>query len=267
MGLVTKPTYAQDDDPFPRNVTDATGATITIPAQPEMIAVIRDYPPVRVLFDEDEIRALDPAQEPEWDGVGLLVVPQAQADAYSEVIESAQAAEIPVYQTPTVPTLETWRDVVDQLGYATGREDRAAEVLDQLDLRQLTVTVAVRDERAPRVLVLTPEGYTFGQGAFFTGLIEAAGGVNVAAETGFAEFRQIDDPTIRNLTPEVILLTPAWTDEQIDAFITDPQNALIPAVYAGRVLRLPFAPTFPDDPATVLVALSVMLHPLPVLGH
>ena len=50
-----------------------------------------------------------------------------------------------------------------------------------------------------RALVLTPERYTFGRGTLVGDLIAAAGGVNVAAQAGYDDIRQMDEAAIRGL--------------------------------------------------------------------
>jgi len=252
--------YAQDD--FPRQVTDAAGVVVTIPARPQIVAVIGDVPELKLILPHT--RQID-VMAPEWSGVGLLVLPDLYAAAYPDVVKSARDADVPVFQTTAVNSLESWRDAVRRLGLATGQDIHAEAAVERLD-RQLTlIRERVSGEEPVRALVLTPEGYTFGRGALLTELIDAAGGVNTAAEAGYANYRQIDDSVIHDLAPDVILLSPSWGADGALAFAANPAYSTIPAVRLGRVYLLRFSPTMPPDPGSALVMLALLLHPRALL--
>ena len=97
----------------------------------------------------------------------------------------------------------------------------------------------------PRVLVLTPEGYTFGQNTLLTDLIAQAGGINAAAEAGYADYRQIDDQTILSLAPDVVLLTPAWLPPVPRPSPPCPTTPFCPPCAPGACCSCPFHPPHP----------------------
>jgi ABC-type Fe3+-hydroxamate transport system substrate-binding protein len=256
MAVWSAPTIAQDRG-FPRAVIDLTGAAITIQTYPRTVAVIGSDPALAQVVPDR--RVISPAADPaalDWNGVGLLVSLDLYAAAYPALLDSARAAGVPVFQTIPVTSLSGWRETVLRLGQATGREDRAAALVVRLDGRLAWIRALTRGETPARVLILTPEGYTFGQNTLINDLIAAAGGINVAAE--YADFRQIDDAAIRALAPDVILLAPTW--ESAAAFAATPAYADLPAVRRGRVFRLPFSPTQPADPAAAALILAIWLH-------
>jgi ABC-type Fe3+-hydroxamate transport system substrate-binding protein len=259
---VAVPAHAQSGD-FPRTVIDATGTPVTIPARPSAVTVIGADPALEQVVLPSDLRQIDPTTalaEITWAGTGLLVVPDLYAAAYPALVASAQAAGVPVFQTTLITGLPGWRASIERFGRATGREDRASAAIRWLDLRLKIVHAAVRGQAPVRALVLTPEGYTFGRGTLITDLLDAAGGINTAAEAGVDDFRQVDDAAIRALAPDVILLSPTWSDASRAAFLANPAYADIPAVRAGRVFRLPFRPTLPRDPGAAVVALAILLH-------
>jgi ABC-type Fe3+-hydroxamate transport system substrate-binding protein len=251
------PILAQEDN-FPRTVTDATGAAVIIPARPQVVATTTDDPILARLLSAEHIRRITP-ETPDWTGVGLLVIPAGTAAAYPALVEAAAGAGVPIFQTALITSLTDWRAAVTQLGRATGRDQPAAQMLAHLDRRLADLQRRAQGRPAPRVLVLTPEGYTFGQGTLITDLIMAAGGINRAAEAGYGDFRQIADDDLRAFAPDVILLSPAWADRA--AFLSNPAYTDVPAVQRGRVYRLPFSPTAPPDPAAAAWALAIMLYP------
>jgi ABC-type Fe3+-hydroxamate transport system substrate-binding protein len=259
---VAVPACAQSGD-FPRTVIDATGTPVTIPARPSAVTVIGADPALEQVVLPSDLRQIDPTTalaEITWAGTGLLVVPDLYAAAYPALVASAQAAGVPVFQTTLITGLPGWRASIERFGRATGREDRASAAIRWLDLRLKIVHAAVRGQAPVRALVLTPEGYTFGRGTLITDLLDAAGGINTAAEAGVDDFRQVDDAAIRALAPDVILLSSTWSDASRAAFLANPAYADVPAVRAGRVFCLPFRPTLPRDPGGAVVALAVLLH-------
>lgn len=262
LGLA-RPVAGQDGG-FPRTVVDASGRVVLIPDRPARIAVAGDYPILRLLVLPGDLFAVTPGAPDaaaQLAGAELLVVPTLTAAAYPDLIRAAEGAGIPAFQVAAVDGLAAWRGAVEALGQATGREASAADALSRLDRRLTMLARATRGARPVRTLTLTPEGYTFGAGTLYTELVEAAGGVNLAAEAGFDDYRQVDDALIRALEPDVILLTPGWGADGTAAFAGNPAYADVPAVASGRVLRLPFSPTFPPDPAAAALWLALALHP------
>jgi ABC-type Fe3+-hydroxamate transport system substrate-binding protein len=263
LPLPLPPAGAQGDG-FPRTVRDDTGRGLTVPALPAHIAVMGAVPALDALRPDAAITTLPPGIAPAWAGIDLLVLPDLYAAAYPDLLAGAGAADVPIYRTTPHRDLAGWRASLSALGAATGRGERAAWLARRLDAQLRAAAMLSSDAAPARVLVLTPEGYTFGQGALLTDLIAAAGGENAAAAAGFADYRQIDDPTVRALAPDVILLTPGWDDPAV--FSALPGYADLPAVQAGRVYRLPFAPTPPADPGAALLLLSALLHPAKYFG-
>jgi ABC-type Fe3+-hydroxamate transport system substrate-binding protein len=257
--LWTAPAAAQAPD-FPRTVIDATGAAVTIPARPALIATTRADPMLARLLPPEAIRSILPTGAA-WSGVDLLVISTADAAVYPALIASAQAAGVPIFQTAPARSLDGWRDAVMQLGMATGRDDRAAAWIALLDRRIAFIRARVNDQTPPRVLVLTPEGYTFGRETLISDLIDAAGGINAAAD--YHDFRQIDDSAIRASAPDVILLTAAW--DSVDLFAGNPVYGDLPAVQNHRVYQLPFSATYPPNPVGAVLMLAMVLHPSALL--
>ncbi|MBP8974958.1 MAG: ABC transporter substrate-binding protein [Anaerolineae bacterium] len=245
-------------DPFPRTVTDAAGRPLTIPARPALVAVVGDDPALAQVVEDAALRALPvpPPDAPPWDEIGLLVIPDLYAAAYPALVASAEVAGVPVFVTTPLASLDAYRERVTALGRATGRDGRAAALLARLNGRVAALQTSLGNASPARALVLTPERYTFGRGTLVGDLIAAAGGVNVAAQAGYDDIRQMDEGAIRALAPDVILLAPGWAAEEIAAL----------REHSGvRIVPLPFRPTQPDDPAAALLALALVLHPARII--
>jgi len=257
LAASVSPARAQAD-PFPRTVTDAAGRTLTIPARPETVAVVGDDPALAQIVEREALRSL-PVPPPDalpWAGVGLLIIPDLYATAYPALVALAEAAGVPVFVTTPIASLDAYRERVTALGRATGRDMRAAALLTRLERRMSALGAALDGRRLTRALVLTPERYTFGRGVLVGDLIAAAGGVNVAAEAGYGDVRQMDETAIRALAPDVILLAPGWAAGEI---------AALQEHSGARIVPLPFRPTQPDDPAAAMLALALALHPARII--
>lgn len=260
---------AQDDapEPFPRRLIDSSGALVVIPERPQQVAVLGEVLPLRMLLASAEILPVDPDAPVElldWDDAGLIVVSEAGAALYTGQLASARAAGVPVFQIGPIASVSDWQDTLAVLGQATGRDAQAQMILARSDERLQAVARLVSERDPVRVLALTPEGYTFGQGTLITDLIALAGGINAAASAGFDDYRQIDDDTIRELAPDVILLTPAWSASAAADFAASPAYSTVPANRSGRIFRLPFSPTQVRDPAVAVLALALAFHTTPL---
>jgi ABC-type hemin transport system substrate-binding protein len=149
-------------------------------------------------------------------------------------LDTARARDIPVI---TVRRHISITDIVDNI--RTLSRVSGVPVLGEVRIAQLwadvlRVRVQVRDLPTVRVLMLTPEGYTPGSGALITEMIAFAGGVNVSAEAGIPDARQISDEQIREFAPDVILLL-NWDAGAAEAFAANPIYAGIPAFESGRI--------------------------------
>ncbi|WP_119067394.1 ABC transporter substrate-binding protein [Aggregatilinea lenta] len=255
---------AAQDDGFPRLVLDAAGREVIIPALPDRIAAVGDYPALAAVVPADQLIPVDPAASgaaQDIAGTDLLILTDLAATSYPDLVAAADEADVPVFEVGAVDGLDGWQHAVTQLGMATGQDLHAAEALARLDRRLETIRRAVAQQAAVRVLALTPEGYTFGAQTIFSDLVAASGGINVAGEAGYDDYRQVDDAAIRTLEPDMIVLAGAWSTEDAADFAANPAYADVPAVRNGRVLRLPFSATFPDDPAAAALWMAIVLHP------
>lgn len=258
------PVVGQGGDGFPRTLTDASGVPVVIPAYPARVAVIGTVPALAQVVAPADLIALDLLAEPDaarWDGVGLLVLPEFYATAYPAWVANAESAGVPVFRTGAITSLDGWRAWLATLGTLTGREAAARRVRRGLDAalwaaRWIGDQAVPEGDSPPRVLVLTPESYTVGQGALLSEIIGATGAINAAAQAGYADYRQLTAALIRDLAPDIVLLTPAWGADGRAAFLANPAYAALPAVQTGRVCLLPFDSTRIARPgvAALLVA-------------
>lgn len=259
---------AQSPDAFPRTVTDGAGRRITVTRPPRVIALIGGAPEANTVVEPAALRHGDPLDDPhafDWSGVGLLVLSDLYAAINPDWTEAANTRDIPVFLLSETAGLDDWRATIEALGQATGRDDRADAALARLEARLKRLAVRIASRPIRHALVLSPEGYTFGQNTLIGDLLAAVGARNSAADAGFDSYRQIDIGGIRELAPDAILLSPGWTTEQIVRLREDPALSDVPAIQRGQVFKLPFSPTLPDDLAAAAFSLALLLHPAALL--
>jgi ABC-type Fe3+-hydroxamate transport system substrate-binding protein len=173
---------------------------------------------------------------------------------------AAEAAEIRVVRVRRHTSIANMVANIRSLAALTGTGAAGSRWISQIDEGLARIRRVVEGYTPARVLVLTPEGYTQGQGTLFTELIQAANGINVAAEAGIPEARQIDDQQIRAFAPGVVLLI-GWTEVAARAFATNPLYQGIAAFDSSHVFQV--APPG-KDPARLVEDVQVLadlMHP------
>jgi ABC-type Fe3+-hydroxamate transport system substrate-binding protein len=234
----------------------SAGAAVPVYATlgPEAPAILR------VLVGDSRIVALQPgglAEALKDRTLAALVLPEDWADDAD--LHAARAAGLTIVRLRRQISVANILANIRQLADLTGTVQAGARWIDDIQRGLDRIRLAVRGDPPVRVLMLSPEGYTQGQGALITELIDIAGGVNAAAEAGIAEARQVDDAQIRALRPDVVLLT-GWTPDAAAEFAANPLYRGVPAFDQARVYRIA-APG--KDPARLVAdvqALAEWLH-------
>jgi len=160
-------------------------------------------------------------------------------------VEWADQDDLAAISSTNVKTIFLHRQVnlsvllenIQKVGTFTGTSTLAQSWVETIQHRAADVRPAASRQPRQRVLVLTPEGYTVGQGALLTELIEMAGGINTAAEAGIPEARQLEDNQIISFAPDVVLLL-NWTPASAAELAHYPPFALLPAFARHRVYRI-----------------------------
>lgn len=191
--------------------------------------------------------------------IDALIVPDNWSDSQDR--EAAQRGGIHIVKVRRHTNTAAILDNIRALGELIGQVDTATGITVDIS----AAIAALREQSRPllptRVLLLTPEGYTQGRETLFTDMIDIAGGVNIAAEAGIPEARQISDTQIRAFAPDVILLV-GWSADAASAFVDNPLYVGIPAFDQRRADRI--TPLGKDPAALVreLRWLHTLLHPI-----
>ncbi|MEP7285562.1 MAG: ABC transporter substrate-binding protein [Chloroflexota bacterium] len=175
-------------------------------------------------------------------------------------LKAAQRAGVRVVIVQRHTSIAHMEGNIRTLATLTGMQTVGQRWIAAIDQAVAQVKEAVHGTPRTRVLILTPEGYTEGQGALITELIEIAGGLNVAAEANIAEARQIDDSQIRDFAPDVVLLI-NWTAESAAAVAHNPLYVGLPAFDYEHIYRFAISTQDPAQLREELPTLATLFHP------
>jgi iron complex transport system substrate-binding protein len=280
-------------------VTDALGATVTVPDAPKRVYALS--PPDALL-----VFAIDPCRLVGWNmpqtpvakqwyppcardlpvlggffGQGMTPNKEALLKAAPDLVISGTMARsnkafdsfftnlgIPVVHIES-GTVSDYPKALRQLGTLLGAKERGEKLAAYADetLEAIRKGVASIPE-AKRVRVYYAEGEdglaTDGQGSFHTQVLEMAGGQNVhkTPQTQRYGMDRVSMETVIGYAPQVIL---AQTPKVRAAILASPAWKVIPAVRDGKVLDLPDTPVnWLDRPPSFmrLLALKWMAHAL-----
>ena len=139
-----------------------------------------------------------------------LVVVSKYTDA--DVVDLIMEAGVPVVRTALESSAEGNIPNILLLGYMLGVEERALELVAEIEsrLEQVSDRVPpVGDPERPAVISISRYSdliYSAGGGTTEGGIIEAAGGVNAAAREGIESHQTISVESIVSMNPDVILI-------------------------------------------------------------
>ena len=159
-----------------------------------------------------------------------------------ETVEALQRAGIPVIQTALEQSPEGRINTILLMGYIFGEEERAFAFADEVRARyEALVAVTGAQEPKPRVLALTQYSdtlWTAGAGSTEGGVIDAAGGLNAAAEAGIEGNQTISLESVIAMAPEIIIIPQpaAFGAEEFRQSLLDHEAlAEVPAIANGAV--------------------------------
>ena len=128
----------------------------------------------------------------------------------SEGIEALSRVGIPTIQTELQHDAEARTDNILLMGYILGEEQRAVEFAREVGERyESLIAVTGQKEERPRVLALTSysdELWAAGVNSTEGSVIEAAGGINVAAEQGVQSNQTTSLEGVIAMNPNVIII-------------------------------------------------------------
>ena len=160
-----------------------------------------------------------------------------------DLVATLTRAGLPVLVTDGLNTPEGRIEQVLLLGYIYGEETRAVAFAQELRSRMDVIHAVIKGKppaARPRVAALAFYGdkiYVAGIASTEGGIVEAAGGINPAAEQGLKGNVVISLEGVIALRPDVIVVTqPGESSVQFrQALLSNPALAEVPAIRDGRI--------------------------------
>ena len=216
-------------NPYPRELRDATGEPLVIPAKPNRIVsqtlatdeiLLAICPSERIVGlsnlagDENYSNVVEEARSVSGRTTqGAEQILQLQPDlifvaSYSraETVQLLRASRAPVFRFANFDSIEDIKGNVRTVGYATDNDAQAEAVIGQMEESLAAVRAHVPRDRPPlHVMSFGQSGYTAGANTTFDDMVRAAGAVNVAAEGGITGFAKVSVEKVIDWQPDFIV--------------------------------------------------------------
>lgn len=160
-----------------------------------------------------------------------------------DIVELVKEAGVPVARPALESSAKGNIPNILLLGYMLGAEDRALELVADIEDRLALISERVPapgDESRPAVISITRYSDSIsisGGGTSGSGILEAAGGVNAAARDGIDGFQKISVESILSMTPDFIVI-PQDGEGAVslrDDLMNDPVLAGVPAIVNDQI--------------------------------
>jgi iron complex transport system substrate-binding protein len=240
---------------YPIEITDSYGDVITLESEPQrVVSVAPNLTELMYKLDAGDklVGRSDycdyPEEVSEIESVGTLYTPDIEKivslepdvvivsthfdEDNSQKLEELGIPVITLYEENDVTGVY---DMITTLGKAINRTDEAAACVSEMQATIKEVTDAVADAEKPSVYYVVGFGeygdFTAGGDTFIGGLIELAGGENIAKDvSGWS----ITLEQIVEADPSIIVIS----EDSKDAFMSDSNYADLTAVKEGNVYTL-----------------------------
>lgn len=182
-------------------------------------------------FDPEEVVALEPE----------VIVASRFTNA--DTVALMTGAGIPVARTSLENSALGNVPNILLMGYMVGAEAEAIELADELIARMQFISDVLASDESPRVLSVSKwtSAFAAGSGSTEGGIIEQAGGINAAADSGIEGHQQVSIESIAAINPDVIIVPQPL--DGANAFIEElessPALAEVPAVKNGAIHYVP----------------------------
>ena len=162
----------------------------------------------------------------------------------ADIVELIKEAGVPVVRPSLENSSEGNIPNILLLGYLMGVEERALELAGDIEERLAVVTQRVPppgDASRAQVIAITRYSETIyvpGAGTTEGGIIEAAGGNNVAAQEGLEGIQKVSIESVAAMNPEVILITQTGEsggEALQDDLLQHPALGEVPAIVNNRI--------------------------------
>lgn len=250
---------------YPRTVTLLDGSEYTFESAPETIASmvfgtdemlidITDLDKIVGLSGKDNgvLYKSDPSNESQNilkinDNAEILadLCPDAVIGASwtsAELQELMRDMDIPFYGYTTPKTLAEIIQIVEDIGYFLGEDEKSLAITEDMTQRLEAVTdITSKITEKVEVMAYNIHGSSSAKGTLFDDMVSLAGGINLSTEAGLEGTATISKEQLVDMNPEVIILV-KWakdTTEDFEAYLDEMMNdeslSTISAIENNRV--------------------------------
>ena len=147
-------------------------------------------------FDPEEVVALEP---------DVII---ASRFTNADTVALMTGAGIPIARTALENSALGNVQNILLMGYLVGAEAEAIGLVDEIEARMQFITDVLASDEQPRVLSVSKwtSAYAAGSGSTEGGIIEQAGGINAAADSGIEGHQQVSIESIAAINPDVIIV-------------------------------------------------------------
>jgi len=214
---------------FPVTTTDASGAEVTVDAEPERVVTLNPSAAQTMweigarekvvgvsqfgtylegAGDREVVTSGSPSQVNAEQVISLepnLVLAPNTID--NDTVTQLRDAGVTVYRFQFAGSLDAVYEKTETIGQLTGEcegaESTVADMREQVD----TVRTAVEGQERPRVYYDMGGGYTAGPSTFIGSMMETAGGHNVAADANSSQpYPQLSEEFVAEQDPEFVVV-------------------------------------------------------------
>ena len=178
-------------------------------------------------FDPEEVLALDPE----------VIIASSFTNA--DTVALMTGAGIPIARAALEDSALGNVPNILLMGYLVGAEAEAIELADELIARMQFISDGLASDKQPRVLSVSKwtSAFAAGSGSTEGGIIEQAGGINAAADSGIEGHQQVSIESIAAINPDVIIVPQPL--DAANTFIAELTSsaalAEVPAVKNGEI--------------------------------
>ena len=161
-----------------------------------------------------------------------------------ESIQRLNDLNIPVVQTGLASSIEEQMDTILLLGWIYGEEERATELVAEIAERYDFIDLIIQKNntyKKKKVLSVTrysDQIWAAGSNSTEGTIIESAGGINAAAESGIAGNMTTSIEGVIEMDPEIIIITQpreSGGDEFLDDLVSSKVTQAVPAVVNNQI--------------------------------
>lgn len=247
---------------FPRKLSVATGEILIIPKRPQRIisqTLATDEILLAICQPERIIAVSTLALDPQYSNV---IVPARQIAKYvsdnveqilslqpdlvmvasytrAETLTLLKTSAAPILQFTQFQRIEEIKNNIRLIGYAIGEEQRAADLIAQMDSEIQAILARIPTTLPPpRVISYSLDHYTAGRYTTFDDMVNLIGAINIATEQGIEYYAKISDEQILTWQPQFIIshAQPGEFDKVYQQLLSNPAIAASDAGQAGRII-------------------------------